>query len=123
MVSVDGWCAMAIQQLHQQDSEICACIDYCSEAAQACELCADACAEADAEMARCLRLCRDVADLASMHARFLARESEFHTTQAALVADAAEACRDECAQFDVDHCQTCAEVLEPCIESCRAMAQ
>jgi len=116
MVSVDGWCAMAIQQLHQQDSEISACIDYCSEAAQACELCADACAEAGAEMARCLRLCRDVADLTSMHARF-------HATQAALVADAAEACRDECAQFDADHCQTCAEVLEPCIESCRAMAQ
>ena len=123
MVSVDGWCAMAIQQLHQQDSEISACIDYCSEAAQACELCADACAEADAEMARCLRLCRDVADLASMHARFMTRESEFHSQQASLVADAAEACRDECAQFDVDHCQTCAAVLEPCIESCRAMAQ
>jgi len=37
--------------------------------------------------------------------------------------EAVEACRDECARFDMDHCQTCAEVLEPCIESCRAMAQ
>ena len=122
-MSVDGWCAMAIQQLQQQDSEISECIDNCSEAAQACELCADACAEEGPEMARCLRLCLDVADLASMHARFMARESEFHAQQASLVADAAAACREECAQHDMDHCQTCAAVLEPCIESCRAMAQ
>lgn len=114
---------MAIQQLQQHDSEISECIDNCSEAAQACEVCADACAEEGEEMARCLRLCRDVADLTSMHARFLARESEFHAAQAALVADAAEACREECTQFDMDHCQACAEVLEPCIESCRAMAE
>jgi hypothetical protein len=112
---------MAIQQL-QKDSKISECIDNCSEAAQACEVCADACAEEGEEMARCLRLCRDVADLTSLHARFMSRESEFHAGLAELCVEACEACRDECEQHDMDHCQTCVEVLEPCIESCREMA-
>jgi len=113
---------MAIQQLQQKDSEMSECIDNCSEAAQACEVCADACAEEGEEMARCLRLCRDVADLASLHARFMTRESEFHAELASVCANAFEECRDECEQFDMDHCQTCVEVLEPAIESCRSMA-
>ncbi len=114
---------MAIQQLHQQDSEMSECIDNCSEAAQAAEMCADACIqEASEEMSECIRLCRDVADLTAMHARFMSRDSAFHGELAAVCADACEACREECKQFDMDECQTCAAVLEPCIESCRSMA-
>jgi len=37
-------------------------------------------------------------------------------------ADAYGACIEECKQFDVEHCQTCVDVLEPCVESCRSMA-
>ena len=122
-MSVDSRSATAVKQFQQRDTEISECIANCSEAAQACELCADTCAEAAPEMARCLRLCRDAAGLASLHARFMAPEPAFHATQALLVANAAEACREECVQHDMGHSQPCAAVLEPCIESCQAMAR
>lgn len=54
------------------------CIDNCLEAAQACEWCVDACADHGEEMAECIRLCRDVADLATLHARLMARDSDYH---------------------------------------------
>jgi len=114
---------MAIQQLQQQDSEMSECIDNCSEAAQAAEMCANACIEAgNEEMADCIRLCRDVADLTSMHARFMSRNSAFHAELASTCADACEACIEECKQFDMEECQTCVAVLEPAAESCRSMA-
>ena len=71
-------------------------------------------------MARCIRLCRDVADLTTLHARFMARDSDDHAARAAVCADACEACAEECA--DHDHCQLCADVLPKCAESCREMA-
>ena len=99
------------------------CTDNCFEAAQACEWCTDQCIEMGSEeMARCIQLCRDVADLTTLHARFMARESEFHTDLAEVCADACEDCADECEQFDADHCQTCADVLRDCAETCRNMA-
>lgn len=120
---VDGWVAMAIQQLQQKDSKMSDCIDNCFEASQAAELCADACIEEGSEeMARCIQLCRDVADLTSLHARFMSRSSDYHAELASICADACEACAEECSQFDMEHCQTCAEVLEPCAESCQSMA-
>jgi len=40
------------------------------------EWCADECL-GDEEMEECARLCRDVADIASLHARFMARNSNY----------------------------------------------
>lgn len=113
---------MALSQIDHLDEEMQACTDNCFKAAQACEWCADACAGEGEEMARCIRLCRDVADLTTLHARFMARNSTFHGALAAICADACEACADECEQFDHDHCQLCADVLRDCVESCRRMA-
>jgi len=113
---------MAIKQLQQQDSDLGECIDNCFEAAQAAELCADACAEESQEMVRCVRLCRDVADVSSMHARFMSRNSAYHAELASICADVCEACRNECEQYEMEVTQSCAAVLEPCIESCRSMA-
>jgi len=114
---------MAIQQLQQQDSEMSECIDNCAEATQAAEMCADACIqEGDQKLAQCIQLCRDVADLTSMHARFMARNSAYHSEVAATCADACEACIEECNQFEMEATQNCVAVLEPCAESCRAMA-
>ena len=104
------------------DGQMEECIDNCFVAAQACEWCADECAELGEDMARCIRLCRDVADVATLHARLMARNSSAEADLAATCADLCEACADECAQHDHDHCQTCAEVLRECAESCRAMA-
>ncbi|MCU4753855.1 four-helix bundle copper-binding protein [Halobacteria archaeon AArc-curdl1] len=98
------------------------CMDNCLEAAQACEWCADECIGMGEEMARCIRLCRDVADLTTMHARFMARNSDYSSDLAETCAAACEACADECEQHDHEHCQVCAETLRECADSCRDMA-
>jgi hypothetical protein len=113
---------MALTEVDHLSDEMAECTDNCLEAAQACEWCADACAGEGEEMARCIRLCRDVADLTTLHARFMVRQSAFHAELAAVCADACEECADECEQHDHDHCQLCAEVLRECAETCREMA-
>ena len=113
---------MALQQLEHADDHMQECIDNCLEAAQVCEWCADACVDEGEEMARCIRLCRDVADIATLPARWMARDSGSHRELAAVCADLCEECAKECAQHDHDHCQACAEILPDCAESCREMA-
>lgn len=114
---------MALQAIDHADEQMQACIDNCFEAAQVCEWCADACLDEGEEMARCIRLCRDVADLTTLHARFMSRNSGYHAELASICADAAEACAQECEKHDHEHCQECAEVLPACVESCREMAE
>jgi len=97
------------------------CIENCFEATEVCEWCADECL-GDPEMEECARLCRDVVDVASLHARFMARNSTYSGSLAETCADLCEACADECEQHDADHCQVCADVLRECAESCRNMA-
>jgi hypothetical protein len=98
------------------------CIEICNEAAATCEWCADRCADHGEEMARCIRLCRDVADVASLHARFMARDSNYSNQLARACAGACEECASECENHDHDHCQTCADVLRECADRCRSMA-
>jgi len=97
------------------------CIELCNEAVEVCEWCADECL-GDSDMEECARLCRDVVDIASLHARFMARDSQFSQHLAEACAEACEACADECSKHDANHCQVCAEVLPECAESCRQMA-
>lgn len=107
----------------EQNERMAECIDNCFEAAQASEWCADECIQMGSEeMAGCIELCRDVADLTTLHARFMVRESEYSSDLAETCADACEACAEECEQFDAEHCQACAEVLSECADSCRDMA-
>ncbi|WP_135302595.1 four-helix bundle copper-binding protein [Haloarcula amylovorans] len=107
-----------IDRLSEEQRE---CIELCTQAAEVCEWCADECLGSE-DMEECARLCRDVADIASLHARFMARDSQFSSQLAEACADACEACADECEQHDADHCQACAEILPECAESCRNMA-
>ena len=113
---------MALQQIDHPDDQVQECIDNCLEAAQVCEWCADACVDEGEGMARCIRLCRDVADITTLHARWMARNSGYHEELAAICADRCEACAEECSQHDHDHCQACAEILPECAESRREMA-
>ncbi|PSP54966.1 four-helix bundle copper-binding protein [Halobacteriales archaeon QS_1_67_19] len=113
---------MALDQLDLSD-QMDECIDNCWEAVQACEWCADESIGEDGDMERCIRLCRDVADLASQHARFMVRNSNYSAELAEACAGACEECAEECARHDHDHCQVCADVLEDCAESCRQMLQ
>jgi hypothetical protein len=73
-------------------------------------------------MEECARLWRDVADLTSLHARFMARGSNYSGRLARACAEACEDCADECENHDANHCQLCAAVLSECAESCRQMA-
>lgn len=107
-----------IEHLSDEQRE---CLENCQRAAQVCEWCADACADEDG-MGECIRLCRDVADIATLHARLMARDSDYSGDLASVCADVAEACAEECEGHDHDHCQLCAEVLPDCVETCRSMA-
>lgn len=114
---------MSLQQIDyiSENGRMGECIDNCFEATQACEWCATECSKlGDEEMARCIQLCRDVAAVTTLHARMMARGSEFDLADAC--ADLCEECAEECEQFDHDHCQVCAEILRECADSCRDMA-
>ena len=93
------------------------------EAAKVCEWCADRCADEGRMMAECLRLCRDVASIASLNARFVARDSSFGPELAQTFISAARACAMECAQHEHQHCQDCARVLGQAIETTQRMLQ
>jgi len=97
------------------------CIENCNEATEVCEWCADECL-GDPEMEECARLCRDVADIASLHARLMARSSTYSAELAETCAEVCEECAEECGRHDAHHCQVCQDVLETCAESCRQMA-
>jgi len=105
-----------IDHLSEEERE---CIEICNEAAGVCEWCADECL-GDEEMEECARLCRDVADIASLHARFMARNSNYSKQLAEALRRRLE-CAEECERHDAEHCQVCAEVLTECAESCRNM--
>lgn len=91
------------------------------ESATVCEWCAEQCIDEGPQMAECLRLCRDVADLASLNIQLLSRDSVFGPEVAEVFAEAAEACGRECAQHPHKHCQECAEVLDRATRSTRKM--
>lgn len=84
---------------------------------EVCEWCADQCIDEGPEMSRCIRLCRDVADLARVSATFIARNSIFGPSIARTFADAAQECARECEQHPHDHCQECARVLTRAVQT------
>jgi hypothetical protein len=86
------------------------------KAARLCERCADECL-GDAGMEQCARLCRDVADLATLNAQFISRDSLFGADIAETFAYAAEECKQECARHPQEHCQECASALSRAIDS------
>lgn len=85
-----------------------------------CNWCADECL-GEMEMEACARLCRDVADLASLSVQFIARDSIFGVDVAESFAYAAEECAQVCEQHPDDHCQECASSLRRAADSTWAM--
>lgn len=91
------------------------------QSATACEWCAERCVDEGPEMAECLRLCRDVADLATLNVQLISRDSVFGPEAIEVFASAAEACAQECARHGHRHCQECAEQLSRAVQSTRKM--
>ena len=86
----------------------------------ACETCMTMCLQEDdvKMMVGCIQLDRDCADICTLTARFVARNSA-HTKH--VMKECIEICRkcaEECGKHDHDHCQHCAEICRECADAC-----
>ena len=90
----------------------------------ACETCASLCLQEDdvKMMERCIRTDRDCADICSLTAQFVARESEHLQDMLSLCITACKACYEECKKHEHDHCQQCAEKCKECYKACQQYA-
>ncbi len=93
--------------------------------AAACESCVTGCLnEEDVKaMVPCIKLCRDCADICSLSAQFMARDSAHAAHLCGLCATICDACGAECAKHKMEYCQQCAEACKKCAEECRKMAK
>lgn len=95
-------------------------IQTLNECVAACETCAAACLEEDnvSEMAHCIELDRDCADICALASRLLQRDSEMAHSYLVACEEACRICAAECKKHDHDHCKACAEACERCAEAC-----
>lgn len=91
-----------------------------------CTSCADACVAEEMDMAQCIRTCLDCADVCNATFRVATRRTGSNEAVLArllqLCAEVCEACAEECARHDHDHCRLCAEMCRECARDCRAAA-
>lgn len=100
-------------------------IEAAENCAIACSHCASACLNEDdvEDLAECIRLDLDCAELCRVLSALMSRGSRFSKEMCRVCAVAAEACARECErQVDLPHCRICAEVCRRCADMCRAFA-
>ncbi|GAB6878584.1 four-helix bundle copper-binding protein [Halorubrum gandharaense] len=100
------------------ESEVAECIQRCFAVVEQCECCLDDCGAEKSD--HDLSTCRDVADLATLCARLLARDSPRAPGVARECLNACKECLEACDHCDAECCQECVSLLEECIESCEA---
>lgn len=90
------------------------------DCAAACETCAAACLyeEDPAMMARCIETDRDCADICTLGARLLLRDSENANHYLTACVEACRLCAEECKKHNNDHCRQCAEACDRCADAC-----
>jgi hypothetical protein len=102
-------------------------IETLEECANTCTQCADACLSEGGlspELAKCIRLDLDCADVCGTLARVLSRQTEYdaNVSRNLLMACAAvcRSCADECSRHaeHMAHCRVCAESCRTCDEAC-----
>lgn len=101
------------------------CIKACDDAAKACDFCVSACLTDRnvAEMAACIKLSLDCAELCRLGSALMSRGSQFAGEVANLCAVACDACAADCEKHkDMAHCAACAEACRRCAAACRKMA-
>jgi hypothetical protein len=100
------------------------CIAACNRSAEASNHCAVSCLfESNRhELARCIQLDMDCAEICRLAAGYMARGSELVMEMCAFCADVCEACAEECERHPMQHCRKCAEACRACVRECRRMA-
>jgi Domain of Unknown Function (DUF326) len=101
-------------------------IDECLACAITCSVCADACLEEEEvrELAQCVRVTLDCADVCDLTGRLLARQSgrrpTWWATALSACAESCRRCAEECEQHAEHHahCRVCAEACRRCEQAC-----
>lgn len=105
------------------------CMAACISCAHICNRCSDDMigmeAHHDAKLlSRCIRLCRDCAEICVLAAQWIGRMSLLSTQLCRLCAEVCDACAEECEKHAPHHamCGPCAQVCRRCAELCRQMS-
>ncbi len=97
-------------------------LDTLMKCITACETCADACLdEVNVDhMKGCIRMDRDCADICTITARFIARNSMHAPMMLEQCIALCKACEDECRKHEHAHCLKCADACHECHQRCAA---
>lgn len=113
---------------HSHEQHTIDCIEACMDYAHVCNACADDMIgmphdDTDDLMVRCIRLCRDCADICLLAAQWMGRNSAFSIRICALCAEICELCAGLCEQHAPHHaaCGDCAKVCRHCAALCHQM--
>lgn len=105
-------------------------IDAIVDCGNTCTQCADAClseAALSPELAKCVRLNLDCADVCEATSRVISRQTEYDAEVSRLLLQACAAtcrsCGDECEGHaeHMEHCRICAESCRRCEDACREL--
>ncbi len=107
---------------HEEHKQVLQLLNACIAA---CNHCASACLEEQevAMLARCIKTDIDCAEICSLTAAFVARDSEFSEKLLVECAAICDACAEECekhAKMGMRHCEECARACRECADACRA---
>lgn len=85
-----------------------------------CEACASACLHEEhvGMMIHCIELDRDCADVCTLTAKLLERNSEIAHKILVICAEICQRCADECKSHAHEHCLACASACEDCAQAC-----
>ena len=106
---------------HEQNKQLLEALNNC---AAECNHCTTTCLnEQDVKMlARCIKLDIDCAQICSLTASLIARNSEHGKHLLKECAEVCIACAEECekhAKMGMEHCRKCAEACRACADACR----
>ena len=97
---------------------------YCAKMALSC---ADACAAEEMDMAQCIRLCSDTADVCEATTRLGLRRTGHNekilVEMLEFCARVCDECAAECEKHDHEHCKLCAQICRECAADCRRAAE
>jgi hypothetical protein len=94
-----------------------------NDCATYCDLCAAACLrETDVrQMADCIRMTMDCAEVCRVTSAMLARTSDSINVMCRACAEVCARCAEHCEGFELDHCRACAKACRRAQEECEAI--